>query len=208
MSALEGKAALVTGGGSGLGRASAIALARAGRDRDRRRRRRAGRQGDRRARVRRGGRRRRFRPRRRDAGRRGRRRWSTRPSPGGAVWTARVNNAGTTGASAPTADYTLEDWNRTIGAQPHRRVPLSQVRDPGHARGRRRDREHGVRRGTGRLPGSPRVRGQQARGGRPHPGGGAGVRVAGSPRQRDLPRAARARRCSRGSWAATSRSSG
>ena len=30
MNVLEGKAALVTGGGSGLGRASAIALARAG----------------------------------------------------------------------------------------------------------------------------------------------------------------------------------
>src|SRR5262249_44648848 len=25
-----------------------------------------------------------------------------------------LNNAGTTGASAPTADYTLDDWNRTI----------------------------------------------------------------------------------------------
>jgi NAD(P)-dependent dehydrogenase (short-subunit alcohol dehydrogenase family) len=26
-----------------------------------------------------------------------------------------VNNAGTTGPGAPTADYTLEDWNRTLG---------------------------------------------------------------------------------------------
>jgi NAD(P)-dependent dehydrogenase (short-subunit alcohol dehydrogenase family) len=114
MSALDGKAALVTGGGSGLGRASAIALARAGAtvtvadvDED------GGKEtaalvfeeagGDAdfvRADV-------------------------TQPDDVVAMvdktvarWghlDCAVNNAGTTGASAPTVDYTLDDWNRTIG---------------------------------------------------------------------------------------------
>jgi NAD(P)-dependent dehydrogenase (short-subunit alcohol dehydrogenase family) len=114
VSALDGKAALVTGGGSGLGRASAIALARAGAavtvvdvDED------GGKEtaalvfeeagGDAdfvRADV-------------------------TQPDDVAAMvdktvarWghlDCALNNAGTTGASAPTADYTLDDWNRTIG---------------------------------------------------------------------------------------------
>jgi NAD(P)-dependent dehydrogenase (short-subunit alcohol dehydrogenase family) len=112
MGALEGKAALVTGSGSGLGRASAIAMARAGAtvtvadvNED------GGKEtvalvlekgGDAdfvRADV-------------------------TRPDDVAAMvdktlarWghlDCAVNNAGTTGASATTADYTLDDWARTI----------------------------------------------------------------------------------------------
>ena len=113
MSALDGKAALVTGGGSGLGRASAIALARAGAtvtvadvNED------GGKEtaalvyeeagGDAefvRADV-------------------------TRPDDVAAMvdqavarWghlDCALNNAGMTGASAPTADYELDDWNRAI----------------------------------------------------------------------------------------------
>lgn len=113
MRALDGKAALVTGGASGIGRASAIALAKAGAtvaivdvNED------GGKEtatlvveeagGDAefvRADV-------------------------TQPDDVAAVvdktvarWghlDCAVNNAGTTGASAPTADYTLDEWTRTI----------------------------------------------------------------------------------------------
>ena len=113
MRALDGKAALVTGGASGLGRASAIALARAGANvtvvdvnED------GGKEtaalvadeagGDAefvRADV-------------------------TRPDDVAAMvdktvarwghFDCALNNAGTTGASAPTADYTLDEWTRTI----------------------------------------------------------------------------------------------
>ncbi len=113
MSVLEGKAALVTGGGSGLGRASAIALARAGAtvtvaDVDE--------QGGKETAA------------------------LVFEEAGGeadfvradvtqadeveamvdkavARWghlDCALNNAGTTGVSAPTADYTLDDWNRAI----------------------------------------------------------------------------------------------
>ena len=113
MSALDGKAALVTGGGSGLGRASAIALARGGAtvtvvDVDEQ----GGKEtaalvfeevgGDAdfvRADV-------------------------TMPDEVEAMvdktiarWghlDCALNNAGTTGASAPTADHTLDDWNRAV----------------------------------------------------------------------------------------------
>jgi len=110
---LEGKAALVTGGGSGLGRASAIALARAG------------------ATVTVA-----------DVDEQGGKETAALVSEeaGGdadfvradvtqadeveamvdkavARWghlDCALNNAGTTGVSAPTADYTLDDWNRAI----------------------------------------------------------------------------------------------
>jgi NAD(P)-dependent dehydrogenase (short-subunit alcohol dehydrogenase family) len=113
VTALEGKAALVTGGGSGLGRASAIALARAG------------------ATVTVA-----------DVDEQGGKETVTLvlEEAGGdadfvradvtqadeveamvdktvARWgrlDCALNNAGTTGVSAPTADHTLEDWNRAI----------------------------------------------------------------------------------------------
>jgi NAD(P)-dependent dehydrogenase (short-subunit alcohol dehydrogenase family) len=113
MSALDGKAALVTGGGSGLGRASAIALARAG------------------ATVTVA-----------DVNEQGGKETAALvfEEAGGdadfvradvtqqddvaamvektvARWghlDCAVNNAGMTGTAAPTADYTLDDWNRTI----------------------------------------------------------------------------------------------
>jgi NAD(P)-dependent dehydrogenase (short-subunit alcohol dehydrogenase family) len=112
MSTLDGKAALVTGGGSGLGRASAIAFARAG------------------ARVTVA-----------DVEADGGKQTAALVEEAGgdadfvradvtdaddvtamvdaavARWgglDCAVNNAGTTGASATTADYTLKDWNRTI----------------------------------------------------------------------------------------------
>ena len=113
MSVLEGKASLVTGGGSGLGRASAIALARAG------------------ATVTVA-----------DVDEQGGKETAALVSEeaGGdadfvradvtqadeveamvdkavARWghlDCALNNAGTTGVSAPTADYTLDDWNRAI----------------------------------------------------------------------------------------------
>jgi NAD(P)-dependent dehydrogenase (short-subunit alcohol dehydrogenase family) len=113
VTALEGKAALVTGGGSGLGRASAIALARAG------------------ATVTVA-----------DVDEQGGKETVTLvlEEAGGdadfvradvtqadeveamvdttvARWgrlDCALNNAGTTGVSAPTADYTLEDWNRAL----------------------------------------------------------------------------------------------
>lgn len=112
MSTLDGKAALVTGGGSGLGRASAIAFARAGAtvtvadvDAD------GGKETA--ALV-------------QDAGGDADfvRADVTEPGDVAAMVDAAVarwgrldcavNNAGTTGASATTADYTIEDWNRTI----------------------------------------------------------------------------------------------
>jgi NAD(P)-dependent dehydrogenase (short-subunit alcohol dehydrogenase family) len=113
MSVLEGKAALVTGGGSGLGRASAIALARAGAtvtvaDVD-------------------------------EQGGKETAALVTQEAGGDAEFVradvtqadeveamvdkavaqwghldCALNNAGTTGVSAPTADYTIEDWNRAI----------------------------------------------------------------------------------------------
>jgi NAD(P)-dependent dehydrogenase (short-subunit alcohol dehydrogenase family) len=113
VTALEGKAALVTGGGSGLGRASAIALARAG------------------ATVTVA-----------DVDEQGGKETVTLvlEEAGGDADFVRadvtqadeveamvdktvtrwgrldcaLNNAGTTGVSAPTADYTLEDWNRAL----------------------------------------------------------------------------------------------
>jgi NAD(P)-dependent dehydrogenase (short-subunit alcohol dehydrogenase family) len=113
MVALEGKAALVTGGGSGLGRASAIAMARAGATvtvadvNDE-----GGRETASLARDAAGG--------DTDFVRAD----VTQPEDVAAMvdktidrWghlDCAVNNAGTTGASAPTADYTLDDWTRTI----------------------------------------------------------------------------------------------
>ena len=113
MSALDGKAALVTGGGSGLGRASAIALARAGAtvtvaDVDEQ----GGKETAALVFEEAGG----------DAD--FVRTDVTRPDEVEAMvdktiarWgrlDCALNNAGTTGASAPTADYMLDDWNRAI----------------------------------------------------------------------------------------------
>ena len=113
MSVLEGKAALVTGGGSGLGRASAIALARAGAtvtvaDVDEQ----GGKETAALVTEEAGG----------DAD--FVRADVTQADEVGAMvdkavarWghlDCALNNAGTTGVSAPTADYTLEDWNRAI----------------------------------------------------------------------------------------------
>jgi NAD(P)-dependent dehydrogenase (short-subunit alcohol dehydrogenase family) len=111
--ALDDKAALVTGGGSGLGRASAIALARAGAT----------------VTI-------------TDVNEEGGKETAALVEQAGgdadflradvtepgdvadmigntvARWghlDCAVNNAGMTGTAAPTADYTLEDWNRTIG---------------------------------------------------------------------------------------------
>jgi NAD(P)-dependent dehydrogenase (short-subunit alcohol dehydrogenase family) len=113
VSALEGKAALVTGGGSGLGRASAIALARAGAtvtvaDVDEH----GGKETAALVIEEAGG----------DAD--FVRTDVTQPDEVAAMvgrtitrWghlDCAVNNAGMTGASAPTADYNLDDWHRTI----------------------------------------------------------------------------------------------
>jgi NAD(P)-dependent dehydrogenase (short-subunit alcohol dehydrogenase family) len=113
VSALDGKAALVTGGGSGLGRASAIALAGAGAtvtvaDVDER----GGKETAALVFEEAGG----------DAD--FVRTDVTRPDEVEAMvdktiarWghlDCALNNAGTTGASAPTADHTLDDWNRAI----------------------------------------------------------------------------------------------
>jgi NAD(P)-dependent dehydrogenase (short-subunit alcohol dehydrogenase family) len=112
MGALEGKAALVTGGGSGVGRASAIAMARAGAtvtvadvNED-------------------GGKETAALVLEEGAGVDFVRADVTQPDDVAAMvdktvarWghlDCAVNNAGTTGASAPTADYTLDDWTRTI----------------------------------------------------------------------------------------------
>jgi NAD(P)-dependent dehydrogenase (short-subunit alcohol dehydrogenase family) len=113
VSALEGKAALVTGGGSGLGRASAIALARAGAtvtvadvNED------GGKETTALVYEQAGG----------DA--EFVRADVTRPDDVAAMvdqavarWghlDCALNNAGMTGASAPTADYELDDWNRAL----------------------------------------------------------------------------------------------
>lgn len=113
MGTLDGKAALVTGGGSGLGRASAIALARSGAtvtvadvNED------GGKETAALVRNEAGG----------DAD--FVRADVTQPDDVAAMvdktvarWghlDCAVNNAGTTGASASTADYTLDDWARTI----------------------------------------------------------------------------------------------
>jgi NAD(P)-dependent dehydrogenase (short-subunit alcohol dehydrogenase family) len=113
MSVLEGKAALVTGGGSGLGRASAIALARAGAtvtvaDVDEQ----GGKETAALVLAETGG----------DAD--FVRADVTQADEVAAMvdkavarWgrlDCALNNAGTTGASAPTADYALDDWNRAI----------------------------------------------------------------------------------------------
>src|SRR2546421_11385475 len=113
MTVLEGKAALVTGGGSGLGRASAIALARAGAtvtvaDVDEQ----GGKETAALVSEEAGG----------DAD--CVRADVTQPDEVEAMvdkaiarWghlDCALNNAGTTGVSAPTADYTLDDWNRAI----------------------------------------------------------------------------------------------
>ncbi|HEY3096325.1 MAG TPA: glucose 1-dehydrogenase [Acidimicrobiia bacterium] len=112
MGALEGKAALVTGGGSGVGRASAIAMARAGAtvtvadvNED-------------------GGKETAALVLEEGAGVDFVRADVTQPDDVAAMvdktvarWgylDCAVNNAGTTGASAPTADYTLDEWARTI----------------------------------------------------------------------------------------------
>jgi NAD(P)-dependent dehydrogenase (short-subunit alcohol dehydrogenase family) len=112
MGALEGKAALVTGGGSGVGRASAIAMARAGAmvtvadvNED-------------------GGKETAALVLEKGADVDFVRADVTQPDDVAAMvdktvarWghlDCAVNNAGTTGASAPTADYTLDDWARTI----------------------------------------------------------------------------------------------
>ena len=98
------------------------------------------------------------------------------------------NNAGIEGVQAPTADCTIDNWNRTIavnltGVYLCMRAEIPQML----AQRRWRDREQLVGRGTGRIRGHSRVHGVEARHRRTHQDGRARVRHPGRAGQCRLP---------------------
>jgi len=100
-----------------------------------------------------------------------------------------VNNAGIGGEANPTGDYSLEGWHKVIdinlnGVFYGMRYGIPAILASGRRLHRQRLKHPGPR-GLGYRPG---IRGGQARGLRPHEGGGHRVRAAGHPRELRAPR--------------------